>query len=51
MTEGTRLLVIDAVLPDDGTPHSAAALDVYWAMTSVIARRLTGATTPAWRDA
>jgi hypothetical protein len=24
---------------------------VYWAMTSVILRRLTGATAPAWRTA
>jgi transposase len=24
---------------------------VYWAMTAVILRRLTGATTPAWRTA
>ncbi|KOV60652.1 SAM-dependent methyltransferase [Streptomyces sp. MMG1121] len=28
MTDGTRLLVIDAVLPDDGTPHPASGLDI-----------------------
>ncbi|MFH8748531.1 methyltransferase [Streptomyces rimosus] len=32
MTPGTRLLVIDAVLPADGTPHPAFALDVVMLM-------------------
>ncbi|WP_406154273.1 methyltransferase [Streptomyces sp. NBC_01023] len=30
---GTKLLVIDAVLPDDGTPHPAIALDIVMLMT------------------
>ncbi|SPE53727.1 Multifunctional cyclase-dehydratase-3-O-methyl transferase TcmN [Streptomyces netropsis] len=33
MDAGTRLLVIDAVLPGDGTPHPAVALDIVMLMT------------------
>lgn len=33
MKPGTRLLVIDAVLPADGTPHPAIALDIVMLMT------------------
>ncbi|MFJ9413789.1 methyltransferase [Streptomyces sp. NPDC101227] len=32
MAPGTRLLVIDAVLPGDGTPHPAIALDIVMLM-------------------
>ncbi|OKI07330.1 SAM-dependent methyltransferase [Streptomyces sp. CB02923] len=32
MAPGTRLLVIDAVLPADGTPHPAVALDIVMLM-------------------
>ncbi|UNS95395.1 acetylserotonin O-methyltransferase [Streptomyces tubbatahanensis] len=32
MTPGARLLVIDAVLPDDGTPHPALDLDIVMLM-------------------
>jgi hypothetical protein len=30
---------------------SSSASRVYWAMTHVMARHLTGANTPTWRDA
>jgi hypothetical protein len=30
---------------------SSSASRVYWAMTHVMVRRLTGASTPTWRDA
>ncbi|MEU9253689.1 methyltransferase [Streptomyces sp. NPDC048270] len=33
VTPGTRLLVIDAVLPEDGAPHPAIALDIVMLMT------------------
>lgn len=33
MAPGARLLVIDAVLPADGTPHPAVALDIVMLMT------------------
>lgn len=33
MAPGTRLLVVDAVLPGDGTPHPAIALDIVMLMT------------------
>lgn len=33
MAPGARLLVIDAVLPEDGTPHPAVALDIVMLMT------------------
>ncbi|KOG51297.1 SAM-dependent methyltransferase [Streptomyces griseoflavus] len=33
MAPGTRLLVIDALLPDDGAPHPAIALDIVMLMT------------------
>ncbi|RST19599.1 hypothetical protein E2C00_00550 [Streptomyces sp. WAC05374] len=33
MVQGTRLLVIDSVLPDDGTPHPAIALDIVMLIT------------------
>lgn len=34
----------------EGLPATSESR-VYWAMTDVIARRLTGASTPTWRDA
>ncbi|MFF7492804.1 methyltransferase [Streptomyces rubiginosohelvolus] len=33
VSTGTKLLVIDAVLPDDATPHPAVALDIVMLMT------------------
>ncbi|MFD5625746.1 hypothetical protein [Streptomyces sp. NPDC127072] len=41
-----RMLVRDYEYP----PRSSESR-VYWAMTAVILRQLTGATTPAWRTA
>ncbi|MFE9782190.1 IS5 family transposase [Streptomyces sp. NPDC005775] len=47
-----RLLMLHRRLVRDyeGRPASSESR-VYWAMTDVIARRLTGTSTPSWRDA
>lgn len=48
-TLGTLVLNRRLVRDYEHRPASSESR-VYWAMTAVIARRLTGATTPTWRD-
>jgi transposase len=46
------ILILHRRLVRDYEHHPASSASrIYWAMTQVMARRLTGATTPSWRDA
>ncbi|MFD9499887.1 IS5 family transposase [Streptomyces sp. NPDC060035] len=49
-TYGILMLHRRLVRDYEGRPASSESR-VYWAMTDVIARRLTGTSTPSWRDA
>ncbi len=49
-TYGILMLHRSLVRDYEGRPASSESR-VYWAMTDVIARRLTGTSTPSWRDA
>lgn len=45
------ILILHRRLVHDYEHRPASSVSrVYWAMTHVMARRLTGASTPTWRD-